>query len=100
MPATDAAVLRAFADTIRVGLLNDHTVHVAGLGTFRREHEPSRFDDTVLPPRLLPPREVVHFAPETPPRRTVASDLPLQYDGAANSPSRSDPTRSDQSPRT
>ncbi|MEM8598856.1 MAG: hypothetical protein AAGF99_02950 [Bacteroidota bacterium] len=76
MPATDAAVLRAFATAIREGLTNDHTVHVAGLGTFRREHEPSRFDDSVLPPRLLPPREVVHFAPEAPPRQATPSDLP------------------------
>ncbi|MEM6782587.1 MAG: hypothetical protein AAF624_02505 [Bacteroidota bacterium] len=76
MPATDAAVLRAFADAIRDGLLTGQAVHVTGLGTFRREHEPSRFDDSVIPPRLLPPREVVHFAPEAAPHRSDAPDLP------------------------
>ena len=65
MPATDADVLRAFADALREGLARDHAVGVDGLGTFHREHEPSRFDDTVVPPRLLPPREVIRFVPDT-----------------------------------
>jgi hypothetical protein len=64
MPATDDDVLRAFADAIRDGLIRDRTVVVAGLGAFRREHDPSRFDDSVVPPRLLPPREIILFAPD------------------------------------
>lgn len=84
MPATDAAVLRAFADAIRDGLLSGQAVHVTGLGTFRREHEPSRFDDSVIPPRLLPPREVVHFAPEAAPHRSHTLDLPRRVEGISS----------------
>lgn len=73
MPDSDAAVLQAFADAIREGLLRDRAVSVAGLGTFRREHEPSRFDDSVVPPRLLPPREVILFAPDASPGDALPS---------------------------
>ena len=57
-------VIKAFVSVVRDELVDGESLHIPDLGTFHVEHQPSEMREDEGRGSMVPPRDVVQFAPE------------------------------------